>query len=254
MLQGVEVEHLGRAQTALRRDAQRPPYDRLAAHADKDGAVILLQAVHTAQTVVVRFGRTDEAETRVEDELEVVHLRAAGGQVELAAQRPDVRYVPLTHHFVHRFTSPADVIDGHGSESVQRTAGYLRTEGVDGQGYIRQLVTDGRQRRLQPAPFALFIDGFAPRTGRTGTDIQYRSTIRKCPVRPLHQFLLRTQTRCRIKTVRRHVTNRHNLRFHAAKVVKNDEICKKIAQKLPKICIYAKKVVLLQAEMRKFAF
>jgi hypothetical protein len=44
------------------------------------------------------------------------------------------------------------------------------------------------------------------------------------------------------------------LRFHAAKVVKNDEICKKIAQKLPKICIYAKKVVLLQAEMRKFAF
>jgi hypothetical protein len=42
--------------------------------------------------------------------------------------------------------------------------------------------------------------------------------------------------------------------WRSPKGVKNDEICKKIAQKLPKICIYAKKVVLLQAEMCKFAF
>ena len=97
--------------------------------------------MHIAHALVVRFGTTDKPESRIEDEVDVAQLRHAGGEVEIAAQRPYIRHVRLTNNVVHRFAAAGDIVDDQRPELRQGATGYLRAEGVDRQSGFRQSAT-----------------------------------------------------------------------------------------------------------------
>ena len=227
MLEGVQLQRLGRCEAGVRRQTKRFPDHRLAAVAYEDRSVVRFEFIHASEALVVLFHSAAEPKARVENQFYPRQWRLVLQQRIIASQRPYIGSVEPAHHFVHSLATAGDVVDDKRAELFQCPTGYLGSESIDGQLGIGQGLTECLEGGFETSPFFVFGNRHTTRTGGASPYIEYVCAIRQSITCPSDHLVFIRQPRTCVKTVGCDVTYGHNLPFHGAKVQKKLQICKK---------------------------